>query len=121
MHGGLILMFNFSENNENFEKEFLEWYDAGKPESNFEEVYEYDNIGIFFLEEWKPEDVIRGKDRRWSAWIDKVYKIGDRYFMTGYDHGLTEMQEDEYWGTDIQEVKPKTIVKVERKWEAIEK
>lgn len=99
-----------------FIKEFLRWYDAGKPESNFEDVYEYKTVGRFFLSEWEPEDVIRGEDRRWSVWIDKVYKVGDRYFMTGYDHGLTEMQEDEYWDNDIQEVENKIEVKVIHTW-----
>lgn len=124
-------MYNFKfTKNENFNeelfiKEFLSWYDAGKPESNFEEIYEYNTPGQFFLREWDPEDTIRGEDRRWSVWIDKIYKIQDgvnfRYFMTGYDHGLTEMQENEYWDTDIFEVSPKQIIKVETVWEEVEK
>ena len=99
-----------------FIKEFLSWYDAGKPDSNFEEIYGYEKVGRFFLREWNPEDTIRGEDRRWSVWIDKIYKIGDRYFMIGYDHGLTEMQEDEYWDTDIEEVEKKIEVKVVETW-----
>lgn len=113
-------IFKFTEsdisNTELFIKEFLEWYDCGKPESNFEEIYEYKNPGRMLLSEWEPEETIRGEDRRWNVWIDKIYKINDRYFMAGYDHGLTEIQEDEYWDTDIVEVEKKPIVKVIHEW-----
>lgn len=102
-----------------FEKEFLSWYDCGKPDSNFEEISDYETPARFLLSEYDSVDTIRGEDRRWSVWIDKVYKIGDRYFMTGYDHGLTEMQENNYWYTDIKEVKPTTKIEVVRSWKTI--
>lgn len=118
-------MFNFSKNEpfdqELFIKEFLDWYDTGKPESNFEEIYEYNNIGQFLLcEEMFPvEDFIRGEDRRWSVWVNKIFKINNRYFQTGFDMGLTEMQENEYWDTDIEEVAKKEIIITKTVWELI--
>lgn len=116
-------IFDFTEeamgNDKLFEKEFLSWYDCGKPEHNFEEISDYSNPAEFLLGEYEPEETIRGEDRRWYAWIDKIYKIGDRYFMTGYDHGLTEYQDNCYYDTDIKEVQPRTEVKVVRTWETI--
>ena len=114
-------VYEFTENGENFAEELLEWYDAGKPDSNIEIACGYLSPGRMILSEWEPVDTIRGEDRRWSVWIDKIYEVAGRYFMVGYDHGLTEMQEDEYWDTDVQEVKPEIVVKVEREWKVIEK
>lgn len=114
-------IYEFTKDDENFEEEFLKWYDAGKPDSNIKEAYGYDTPGRMMLDECDPIDTIRGEDRRWSVWIDKIYEIAGRYFMVGFDMGLTEMQENEYWDTDVQEVKPEVVVKVERKWKVIEK
>lgn len=118
-------IFDFSEDlmdsDEKFEKEFLEWYDCGKPESNFEEIYEYENPERMLLSDWEPEDVIRGEDRRWSVWITKIFKIGERYFEVGYDHGLTELQEDEYWDTDVVEVRKEIIFEPKIIWKEIKK
>lgn len=114
-------IYEFTKDGKNFEKEFLIWYDAGKHDSNIKEACGYDTPGRMMLAECDPVDIIRGEDRRWSVWVDKIYEIAGRYFMVGYDHGLTEMQEDEYWDTDVQEVKPEIVVKVEREWKVVKK
>lgn len=49
--------------------------------------------------------------RRWSRWVECICKIQDRYFITGYDQGLTEYQEDEYYDNEIIEVQPIETIK----------
>lgn len=109
-------IYEFTENGENFADELLEWYDAGKPDSNIEVSCGYSSPGRMMLSEWHPIDTIRGEDRRWSVWIDKIYEVAGRYFMVGFDMGLTELQENEYWDTDVQEVEKKIEVKVVETW-----
>ena len=109
-------VYEFTENGENFADELLEWYDAGKPDSNIEVSCGYSSPGRMMLSEWHPIDTIRGEDRRWSVWVDKIYEVAGRYFMVGFDMGLTELQENEYWDTDVQEVEKKIEVKVVETW-----
>ena len=109
-------VYEFTENGENFADELLEWYDAGKPDSNIEISCGYSSPGRMMLSEWHPIDTIRGEDRRWSVWVDKIYEVAGRYFMVGFDMGLTELQENEYWDTDVQEVEKKIEVKVVETW-----
>ena len=68
-------VYEFTENGENFAEELLEWYDAGKPDSNIEIACGYSSPGRMMLSEWEPIDIIRGEDRRWSVWIDKIYEV----------------------------------------------
>lgn len=109
-------VYEFTENGKNFADELLEWYDAGKPDSNIEVSCGYSSPGRMMLSEWHPIDTIRGEDRRWSVWVDKIYEVAGRYFMVGFDMGLTELQENEYWDTDVQEVEKKIEVKVVETW-----
>ena len=109
-------VYEFTENGENFADELLEWYDAGKPDSNIEVSCGYSSPGRMMLSEWHPIDTIRGENRRWSVWVDKIYEVAGRYFMVGFDMGLTELQENEYWDTDVQEVEKKIEVKVVETW-----
>lgn len=109
-------VYEFTKNGENFADELLEWYDAGKPDSNIEVSCGYSSPGRMMLSEWHPIDTIRGEDRRWSVWVDKIYEVAGRYFMVGFDMGLTELQENEYWDTDVQEVEKKIEVKVVETW-----
>ena len=109
-------VYEFTENGKNFADELLEWYDAGKPDSNIEVSCGYSSPGCMMLSEWEPIDTIRGEDRRWSVWVDKIYEVAGRYFMVGFDMGLTKLQENEYWDTDVQEVEKKIEVKVVETW-----
>ena len=109
-------VYEFTENGKNFADELLEWYAAGKPDSNIEVSCGYSSPGCMMLSEWEPIDTIRGEDRRWSVWVDKIYEVAGRYFMVGFDMGLTELQENEYWDTDVQEVEKKIEVKVVETW-----
>ena len=109
-------VYEFTENGKNFADELLEWYDAGKPDSNIEVSCGYSSPGRMMLSEWHPIDTIRGEDRRWSVWVDKIYEVAGRYFMVGFDMGLTELQENDYWDTDVQEVEKKIEVKVVETW-----
>ncbi len=74
-------------------------------EQNFTEselaylVYEYDRF-----------DFIKGDDRRWSSYCQTILKIEDRYFLIGFDKGLTENQED-YFDSQPVEVELKETEK----------
>ena len=51
-----------------------------------------------------------GDNRRWSRSVTTVSQIGDRYFSTDWEEGLTESQENEYDDYPI-EVEKKTYKK----------
>ena len=109
---------------ENFDKEFIEWYDSGKPESNIKEISDYRSINQFILREiaydgCNPVDKIEDEPRRWNIWTDYIFKFNDRYFKIGCDEPLTEMQETGYGkDEDIIEVEKRTVVKVVNEWVA---
>lgn len=91
---------------ENFERYIINKYDS-------KEALTPRDIRVLVEEfEWEREE---HENRRWSRWVDVVVKLEDRYFMVGYDEGLTEMQENEYDDTSIVEVMPveKTIVVID--------
>ncbi|WP_252241518.1 hypothetical protein [Clostridium sp. ZBS18] len=50
------------------------------------------------------------KNRRWSRNVTTISQIGDRYFSTNWEEGLTEYQENEYYNQPI-EVEMKTYEK----------
>jgi hypothetical protein len=57
-----------------------------------------------------------GDNRRWSRGVTTISKIGDRYFSTNWENGLTENQENEYYEQPIEVQKktyPKTITVTE--------
>lgn len=58
----------------------------------------------------------RGEDGRWTAWIDVIFKVKDRYFRIGYDMGLTEYQENDYYDKSVIEVVPEEKTIVVREW-----
>lgn len=47
-------------------------------------------------------DFIKGDDRRWSSYCQTILKIEDRYFLIGFDQGLTENQEDYFDSQPIE-------------------
>lgn len=99
-----------------FEDEFLEWYDCGKPKSNFKDIIGR-NITHFMISEWDNEDEIREENRRWNCWVNYIFNIKGRYFKMRCDEALTEMQET-YYAEDskIIEVEKKVVVKVVNEW-----
>lgn len=86
------------------DKEFLEKYDKGEKFTE-EETKE-------LIMEFYEVDRIEGENRRWSRWVDVIIEVEGRYFMIGYDEGLTEMQPNDYYDSHVEEVKQveKTIV-----------
>lgn len=52
-----------------------------------------------------------GENRRWSRSVTTISKIGDRYFSTNWEDGLTESQENEYYEQPI-EVTKRTYEKI---------
>lgn len=55
-------------------------------------------------------DRIEGDDRRWSRTITSICELDGRYFKLVWEHGLTEMQENEYYNQPY-EVKKHTYEK----------
>lgn len=95
------------------EEEFLRKFDSG------EEFSSEDIRDICY--EFKDVDEIEGEESRWTRWIDIVFEVDNRYFMTGYDKGLTEYQEDDFYNTTIIEVKPVEKTIVVKEWEEVKK
>ena len=93
----------------NFEQYVIDKYDNKKPLTK-EEVRE-----LIWNYDYKR---LEGENRRWSRWVNVIIKLKDRYFMVGYDEGLTEYQDNEYY-TDITEVKPVEKMVVITEWEKI--
>lgn len=94
---------------QDFEQYIIDKYDNKEPltkEEVRELIWEHDY------------ERLEGENRRWSRWVDVIVKLKDRYFMVGYDEGLTEMQENEYY-TDIKEVKPVEKVITITEWEEV--
>lgn len=74
---------------------------------NGEELTRSELCDIIFEYEVKRE---YGDNRRWSRSVTTISKIGDRYFSTNWEQGLTESQENEYYNQPI-EVQKKTYKK----------
>lgn len=117
-------IFDFTEDwtKDEFEKDFLSWYDCGKPISNIKAVG-YDTVSQAIFEEYWNQfvDIIEGDENRWYRWIEKIIRIENRFFSIGYcQRGLTEYQENIYDDADIVEVVPKekTITVID--WECKE-
>lgn len=51
-----------------------------------------------------------GDNRRWSRSVTTISQIGDRYFSTDWEEGLTEYQQNEYYYQPV-EVSKKTYEK----------
>lgn len=95
------------------EEEFLRKFDNGEKLSGTD----INDIRWNF----KIIDEIEGDETRWSRWIDVVFEVDNRYFMTGYYKGLTECQEDEYYDEAVIEVKPVEKTVVVKEWEEVKK
>lgn len=95
------------------EEEFLRKFDNGE-EFSSEDIHD-------ICYEFKEVDYIEGEESRWSRWIDVVVEVDGRYFMTGYDKGLTEYQEDDFYNTTVIEVKPVEKTVLVKEWEEVKK
>ncbi len=84
-----------------YDKELLKKIDSG------EELTRSELCDIIFEFEIERED---GDNRRWSRSVITISKIGDRYFSTTWEEGLTECQENEYYYQPV-EVEKKTYEK----------
>lgn len=63
-----------------------------------------------------------GDNRRWSRSVTTISQIGDRYFSTDWEEGLTEYQQNEYYEQPVEVEKvtyEKTIIVTE--WKEIKK
>ena len=89
-------------------QEFLDRYDSkqGFTEDELYRIWINDTEDGF--EEVREEEL--GEPHRWNIPVDKVIKVGDRYFMIYCFQGLTECQES-YYDQQPDEVYPveKTI------------
>lgn len=95
------------------EKEFLEKFDKG-------EEFTEDEI-VELIWEFNEVERIEGENRRWSRWVDVVIEVKGRYFMTGYDEGLTEYQDNEYYESYVKEVTPVERTVVVKDWVEVNK
>lgn len=92
---------------ENFEQYIINKYDS-------KEALTPRDIRILVEEfEWERKE---HEKRRWSRWVDVVVKLENRFFRVGYDEGLTEMQDNEYDDTSIEEVVPVETTIVVTDW-----
>ena len=83
-----------------YEEELLKKIDSKErlTKSEIKEVLEYEVESEY------------GDNRRWSRSVTTISQIGDRYFSTNWDEGLTEYQENEYYEQPV-EVQKKTYEK----------
>ncbi|MFQ9922083.1 MAG: hypothetical protein ACLRVU_01145 [Beduini sp.] len=87
-----------------YEVDFLKRFDEGKTTE--------DDVKNIARQEFGDEiERVYGEPRRWSRWCTIYFQVGDRYFETGFDEGLTEMQEDEFYDAKIIEVRPVVTTK----------
>lgn len=114
-------MQKFEFNIENFEKDFLNWYDAGMPENNFFDLYGR-TISHYIIDHYSPEEVTYGDPDRWCQVVIWVVEILGRYFFVSWDRGLTEMQENYYcYDNEIAEAELKREIKEVIWWDRKDK
>ena len=75
-----------------YEEELLKKIDSGEKlkKNDIREVLEYEVESEY------------GDNRRWSRSVTTISQIGDRYFSTNWDEGLTEYQENEYYEQPVE-------------------
>ena len=61
-------------------------------------------------------EITEGEARRWSSTNTSVVTIDDKQYELYYEHGLTEMQENEYEEQEAPEVKKVKETVVIEKW-----
>jgi len=68
--------------------------------------YDFDEEDIKMFIECCEINRIPQELRRWTRWINSICEAKDRYFVVGWDQGLTEHQENIYSDSYITEVTP---------------
>lgn len=77
---------------EDYEKELLDYIDNGE-------------LNISHIKEIVFENGIQtkyGEPRRWSRSASTISQIGDRFFLTEWECGLTEYQDNEFYDNPIE-------------------
>ena len=69
------------------------------------------------LEGFETVEVIEGDDRRWSRYMSVITRgPSGQHYRWGYDHGLTEVQEDERYDDRVEAVQAIETTVVVRSW-----
>lgn len=68
--------------------------------------YDFDKEDFYEFIDRYEIDCVPQELRRWTRWVNSICQIEDRYFIIGWDQGLTEYQENIYDDSTITEVKP---------------
>lgn len=89
-------------------EEFLQRYDSGKPNFTEEEIKDmaYEEFGNCI-------DVIEGDNHRWTQAMETVFEVNGRRFAVSWFRGLTEMQENEFYCSEVYEVVKKEKITFE--------
>lgn len=80
---------------DNYEKEILNKIDSGVKLAE----HELKDLVYEFKKETK-----HGENRRWSRSNRTISRVGDRYFSTTWEEGLTESQPNEFYNQPIEVV-----------------
>lgn len=86
-------------------EEFLQRYDSGKPNFTEGEIKKmaYEEFGNYVT-------TVEGNTRRRFQEVETIFEVGGRLFTVGWDRGLTERQENDFYGAEVYEVKRKERV-----------
>lgn len=89
-------------------EEFLKRYDSGKPKFTYDEIREmaYEEFGNCI-------DVIEGDCYRWTQNMETIFEVNGRHFAVNWDRGLTEMQENDFYCSEVYEVVKKEKITFE--------
>lgn len=102
-----------NKNNSNFEfcDEYFQYLIDNNIQFDEEDFREF----MAYEVDRKTEDM-----RRWTQWVNVICQLGDKYYIFGYDEGLTEMQEDIFDdSTNPIEVEPYEEVIVIKNWRPV--
>ena len=110
---------NFDKNSDNFigfNKEYFQHL--------FEEHIDFDEEDVWeFLDKYEVTDYREyDEPRRWSQWVTSYCNFNDKWYEISWDRGLTEMQNNSWFGDQpvevIQHEYEKTIIM--REWKYIQ-
>ena len=90
-------------------EEFLKRYDSGEPE------FTYDELSVMAYGEVGTEvETIEGENLRWTQCVETIFEVDGRHFAVSWDRGLTDMQDNEFYCSEVYEVEKKEVVTL--KW-----
>ena len=64
--------------------------------------YDFDEEDIKMFIECCEINRVPQELRRWTRWINSICEVKDRYFIVGWDEGLTEYQDDVCYDQPIE-------------------